>query len=443
MIMGREVRPRLNLPQYEFLMLPTKFSAYIGGYGAGKTWALCAKACNHYLKYPKMHRGYFGATYSQIRDIYYPTIEEVASEWGMKAKIREGNKEVDFYSGREYRGTTICRSMDKPNTIVGFKIARADVDEIDTLPMKKAQTAWRKIIARLRLRFDGLNGADVGTTPEGFRFAYQQWVVAVEADPAMGEFYGRVHASTYDNEENLPADYIPSLLASYPSSLIEAYIEGQFTNLTSGGVYPYYHRVKNRSNQKVEKGDALHIGMDFNVGRMSAVVHVERKDKKTDETHAHAVHEFANVLDTPSMIDLIRKQYGEWSGDRWRMHHRLTIYPDSTGGRRSSANASVSDLQLLKSAGFDISVDSVNPPVRDRIVSVNTLLCNSQQVRRYFVNDSLTPVYASCLEQQAYNDNGEPDKVNNLDHLPDASGYYIHRRFPVRRRHVRLGQYVQ
>jgi len=440
--MGREVRPRLNIPQFEFLTLTTKFSAYIGGYGAGKTWALCAKACNHYWKYPKMHRGYFGATYSQIRDIYYPTIEEVSHEWGLHAKIREGNKEVDFYNGREYRGTTICRSMDKPGTIVGFKIARADVDEIDTLPMKKAQTAWRKIIARLRLRFDGLNGADVGTTPEGFRFAYHQWVVAVEGDPALKEFYGRVHASTYDNEENLPEDYIPSLMASYPSSLIEAYINGQFTNLTSGSVYPYYQRLKNRSTQKVEENDTLHIGMDFNVGRMAAVVHVERKNKLTNETEAHAVHEFANVLDTPSMIDSIRKMYGDWNGDRWRMRHRITIYPDASGGRRSSANASISDIQLLKAAGFDISVDSINPQVRDRILAMNTAFCNSKQERRYFVNDLLCPIYAACLEQQAYNDNGEPDKENNVDHHPDAAGYYMHRRFPVRRRHVRLGQYV-
>lgn len=437
----REVQPRLNVPQHEFLMMKTKFSAYIAGYGAGKTWALCAKACYHYLNHPKKNRGYFGATYSQIRDIYYPTIEEVSFDWGIGTKIREGNKEIDFYSGRRYLGTTICRSMDKPGTIVGFKIARADVDEIDTLPMKKAQTAWRKIIARLRQSFDGMNGADVGTTPEGFRFAYHQWVAEVETRPEMGEFYGRVHASTYDNEKNLPEDYIPSLLASYPPALIEAYIDGRFTNLTSGSVYPYFSRRENNSNEVIKPGDVLHIGMDFNVGKMAAVVHVERT-AQNGTVSAHAVKEYCKVLDTPTMIGLLRRDFGEWSGDRWRMLHRITIYPDATGVKRSSVGASVSDLQLLNSAGFDISVDSTNPLVRDRILAMNTAFQNSLGVARYYVNVRECPTLTACLEQQAYDENGEPDKENNLDHHPDAAGYYVHRRMPVRRRHVRLGQYV-
>jgi hypothetical protein len=33
--------------------------------------------------------------------------------------------------------------------------------------------------------------------------------------------YGLVQASTFDNEKNLPDDYIPSLLASYPPELIK------------------------------------------------------------------------------------------------------------------------------------------------------------------------------------------------------------------------------
>jgi hypothetical protein len=121
------------------MALPHKFKAYVAGYGAGKTWALCAGACRHYWEHPKAHRGYFAPTYPQIRDIYFPTIEEVAFDWGLRVKIAEVNKEVSFYSGRVYRGTTICRSMEKPESIVGFKIARADVDEIDTLAERKAE----------------------------------------------------------------------------------------------------------------------------------------------------------------------------------------------------------------------------------------------------------------------------------------------------------------
>ncbi len=95
---------------------------------------------------------------------------------GFTVDIKESNKEVHVYRGRAYYGTVICRSMEKPNTIVGFKISRALVDEIDTLPKAKADNAWNKIIARLRLKIDGVvNGIGVTTTPEGFLFVYDKF----------------------------------------------------------------------------------------------------------------------------------------------------------------------------------------------------------------------------------------------------------------------------
>jgi len=57
--------------------------------------------------------------------------------------------------------------------------------------------------------------------------------------------YGMVQASTYDNESNLPDDYIPSLFATYPAQLVQAYIDGQFVNLTNGTVYHTFDRALN------------------------------------------------------------------------------------------------------------------------------------------------------------------------------------------------------
>ncbi len=227
------ISPTLNVPQARFLSMPHKFKAYIAGFGSGKTWVGCGGICKGIWEHPGINQGYFAPTYPQIRDIFYPTVEEVAADWGLNVKINEGNKEVHFYYGRQYRGTTICRSMEKPQTIVGFKIGNALVDELDILPKEKARTAWRKIIARMRYKIDGLrNGIDVTTTPEGFKFVYEQFVKAVREKTELASLYGLVQASTFDNEKNLPADYIPSLLESYPPELIKAYLRGQFTNLT-------------------------------------------------------------------------------------------------------------------------------------------------------------------------------------------------------------------
>lgn len=196
--------PSLNVPQAEFLALPKKYRLFVAGYGGGKTRAGAAQICRDAWELPRIPMGYFAPTYPMMRDIWYPTIEEAAFDWGLRTRVHESNKEVHLFNGKTYRATVICRSMEKPQDIVGFKIGHAHVDEIDLLPLPKAQTAWRKIIARLRHpERKGLvprNGADVTTTPEGFTFAYNTFVKDVRDKPSRGELYGMVRASTHDNE---------------------------------------------------------------------------------------------------------------------------------------------------------------------------------------------------------------------------------------------------
>ncbi len=267
---------KLNIPQAAFLNLPHKYKAYVAGFGSGKTFVGCIGMCMHFLQWPGISQGYFALTYPQIRDIFYPTMEEVAEKMGLRIKVKQGDHEVEVYQGRLYRGTVICRSMEKPETIVGFKIGHALIDELDVMPMLKAQTAWRKIIARMRYKVPGLLiGIDVPTTPEGFKFVYQQFVKAVRDKPELAALYGLIQASTFDNELNLPDDYIPSLMASYPPTLIDAYLRGKFTNLTSGSVYPDFDR-RNRSTAIILPGEPLQVGMEFNVNNMTACVNVVR-----------------------------------------------------------------------------------------------------------------------------------------------------------------------
>jgi hypothetical protein len=418
--------PTLNVPQSRFLQMEHKFRGFIAGFGSGKTWVGCAALCRHFWEWPSINAGYFAPTYPQIRDIFFPTIEEVAFDWGMKVKTKESDKEVEFYSGRQYRGTTICRSMERPQTIVGFKIGHALVDELDVLAATKAQQAWRKIIARMRYKVDGLkNGVDVTTTPEGFKFVYQQFVKQVREKPALAGMYGLVQASTFDNELNLPDDYIPSLMESYPEQLIRAYLNGQFVNLASGTIYHAYDRKLNASAEAVQPGEPIFVGMDFNVGKMSAVVHVKRLGLP------HAVDEIMNGYDTPDMVQRIKERFWLYDGASYRQVREILIYPDASGDGRRSVNASVTDLQLLKQAGFRVVAPAANPPVKDRINAMNAMFSNAQGERRYRVNADRCPTYADCLEQQVWAPNGEPDKSQDNDHPNDAAGYFIHREFPI------------
>lgn len=410
----------LNVPQARFLNLPHKFKAYVAGFGSGKTWAGCSGLCKHSWENPKVNAGYFAPTYPQIKDIFYETMEEVAFDWQLRTKIHQSDKEVSLYSGRQYRTTIKCRSLEKPETIVGFKIGHALVDELDVLKAEKAEKAWRKIIARMRDNTEGLrNGIDVTTTPEGFKFVYNQFYKQVLDNPELAEMYGLVQASTYDNEANLPSDYIPSLLLSYPQALIDAYLRGKFCNLAAGSVYPNFDRKANHTDAIIEDHEALHVGMDFNVLKMAAVINVIR------DNEPYALSELSDVRDTPTMARMLSDRFEGRS---------IVIYPDASGQNTSSKNASESDLSILRQAGFKIAVNGSNPRVKDRVNAMNAQILNGENKRKLRVNTNNCPRLTEFLEQQAYDKNGEPDKTAGHDHMNDAQGYFITQKWPVRKR---------
>lgn len=405
----------LNIPQSKFLELPHKYRALVAGYGTGKSVTGCVSSLIHYWEHPKVNQGYFAPTYPQIRDIYFPTIDEVAFYMGLRVDIKESNKEVHVFNGRFYRGTTICRSMEKPSTIIGFKIGHAHIDELDVLDPKKAKEAWRKIIARLRWQNDAIkNGADVTTTPEGFKETYRLFVEELQRNPKLASSYGLIQASTYDNEINLPDDYIQSLIDTFPSELISAYLMGQFVNLTTGTVYRSYNRIAHDSNEEANEKDVLRIGMDFNVTKMASTVYVERPNGY------HAVDEFKDIFDTPDMITAIKGRYPA---------QRIIVYPDASGNSRKTVDASKSDISLLQQAGFEVRVNPTNPQVKDRIMATNKQF----EINRLWVNSRKCPTVAKCFEQQAYDDKGEPDKKAGFDHQNDASSYPIAHEFPIAR----------
>lgn len=414
--------PKLNRPQAEFLALDRKFKAFVCGFGTGKTWGGCADLCKFAWEWPGVNAGYFAPTYPMIRDIFFPTMEEVAADWGLEIDTNESNKEVHIYANGHYRNTIICRSMEKPGSIVGFKIGKALIDELDVMPMLKAEHSWRKIIARLRQKADGLqNGVSVTTTPEGFKFVYQQFVKQVREKPELAALYGLVQASTYQNAKNLPADYISSLMSSYPPQLIEAYIRGQFTNLASGNVYPGFDRKLNHTAEQIKPNEHLHIGMDFNVLNMHAGVAVIRDGRPM------TLGELVKVRDTPAMVALIKERYVSAG-------HRVTVYPDASGQNTSSKNASESDLSILRAAGFHVEVNHANPMVRDRVNAVNAMLLNADGERRWLINTDACPTTTESLEQQAWGSNGEPDKKTGHDHMNDANGYFLAKRWPIAKR---------
>ena len=412
----------VSAPQEIFLyQLNTKFKAYVAGLGGGKTFIECVDLLQFNCQHPKILQGFYGPSYRIIRDVFPPTIDEAAHFFNIRTKYKVGNQELELYSGSRYRGTIMCRSMDNPDTIVGYKHARAAIDEIDTLQVVKAEKAARKIRERNRLMVPGvLNVTSFGTTPEGFKYMYNTFA----DNPKAG--YSMVQASSYENQKYLPDDYVESLRDMYTTELAEAYIMGRFVNLTSGTVYKNFDRVLNNCTTEIQPGEQLHIGMDFNVGNMSAIVFVLR------DGDPHAVREHCGILDTPAMIQTLKNAY---------QGHSMTIYPDSSGDNRNPNDASITSITQLNAHGNRMYClyNSKNPWVKDSVAAMNVMFLNAEGVRRTRVNTINCPQTTKCLEQQSYDKNGDPDKSSNNDHLPDAFRYHITYLFPVVRPITQIG----
>lgn len=412
-----EVVRKLSRPQHNFCANENKYPLFVGGYGSGKTHAGVTRIISKKLSYPDQDVAYYLPTYDLVRQIGYPRVEEYLTALGIPYKLNTSEHTIKLNKGKW--GEIVFRTMENPDRIIGYEVADSVADELDTLPIDKARTVWQRMIARQRQKKpDGSsNTLGVVTTPEGFRFSYEQWV---EKKDAVKNGYVYYNAPTRSNAKNLPSDYVETLFNSYPESLRQAYLEGKFVNLTSGSVYPMFDRRRNASFEVIKPKEALHIGLDFNVTKMAAVVHIIRGNDIP-----HAVTEITDVFDTPAMIKIIKERYKS-------LGHSILIYPDASGSARDSSNASQSDIALLK-AQFNVCVNKTNPRIRDRTTSVNLKL-RKDDCAEYFVNIANCPTYVQGLEKQAYAKNGEPDKSTGVDHVIDAAGYFINYRYPVVRR---------
>jgi hypothetical protein len=418
-----KLRRQVLKHQHAMIYSKAKYPAIVSGMGAGKSESLVMKVLKQLFDIREFASiAVYEPTVDLVKRIMYPRFEEIFSNAGLKYKLNKSEGIIVIDSV----GEIIFRSLDNPSRLIGYEVHHSHVDELDTLEEDKAENAWNKIIARNRKRIEDntQNTVSVYTTPEGFRFVYKQWEKKRKRDIELTgrSDYEIIRGRTYDNPF-LPDDFIPSLEASFPKQLIQAYLNGEFVNMNSGQVYVDYDMEKNHTNITIKDYEKpfhnierLHIGMDFNINHMSAVAGFYRDGKM------YIVDEICDVRDTPSIIAEINRRYS---------HFPITIYPDASGNSRKTVDASKSDIALLREAGFAINAPKKNGAIRDRIVSVNTMFCNSKDERRLFINMHTCPNLCSNLNEQAYDDYGNPQKTNNVDHNIDALGYLIHRKMGV------------
>lgn len=412
--MKGEIKLSVTEPQNDFLGLDCMYPAFIGGLGSGKSHIMAISGLLDASGSSDALVAFYEPTHNHLKTIIIPRVEQLLTEFGIRYTLNKQDHMI--YTSTGQFGDFIFQSLDNPTLIVGYECYRAHIDELDVLPEEKAREAWIKIIARARQKLKGSTAStnrrvSVYSTPEGYKFVYKMWGASDHPE------YKMVKAFTASNP-HLPDNYIQTLVDSYPESLIRAYLEGEFVNLASATVYNGYNRSAHESSEKIEPGETLFIGCDFNINKQAATVYV----KRNGGLQWHAVAELVDMRDTPEMIRILKEQ---WHNNG----HHIVLYPDASGKAGRSANASISDIALLQSAGFEIRARKKNPDVKDRVQAANKAFSDG----RVKVNTQMCPTVARCLEQQAYDKNGEPDKRSGHDHQNDATTYPLAYEFALKK----------
>ena len=394
----------------------TQIIGLSAGYGAGKTRSLCAKA----LALAIANQGFIGIvmepTGPLIRDIWQNDFDDFLEHYDVPYTFRASPlpEYVLHLPGGDSK--ILCRSFENWSRCIGINAAWCLADEIDTVPPATANKAFPKILGRLRA--GNVRQFAAASTPEGFRW---MWNTFGTEDAQKRPDRKLIRMRSVDNP-HLPQDFIERLQANYDPSLLQAYLEGQFCNLTTGQVYDRFDRAKHVITDIPDVSrEPLRVGCDFNVGNSNAVIGVRLGEKLL------LIDEISGAHDTDAMAQEIQR----------RANGRpVYIYPDASGGNRST-NASRTDIQILESYGFSNQSPKANPPIRDRVASVQALLENGKgQVRLQIAANCKRTI--ECLELQSYTEAGDPDKDAGYDHMNDALGYLVYRDFSML--HARAGR---
>lgn len=173
------------------------------------------------------------------------------------------------------------------------------------------------------------------------------------------------------------------------------------------------------------KGEAIHICIDFNVTIMAASVFAHRADQ------LHFIGEFMGSANTQELVEAIKTKYP---------NRTINVYPDPSGkARKSSAATGITDLSILRSAGFNLRVRNGHPSIKDSVNAVNRLLKDAKGNTRMFFSKNDCPNTIRSIEGTMWTekrnsedmDSATIDKSQGIEHFSDGIRYACEFIYPV------------
>lgn len=408
--------------QLEFVMdVDTDFIALVGGFGCGKTFSATVKGLYLAMLNVGENGMLLSPTHAMAKKVLIPEFKKTLLKNGIPYTYR-ASPHPNFVLHFAFGDTPVLiESAENHERLVGIELAWFGVDEADTIDRLLAREMWNTLIGRMRADSAPKIQGFATTTPEGFKFIYEFFEKEVLEDPTLRDERRLIRARTYDNPF-LSEKYIQRMLRSYPKHLQAAYLNGEFVNMSSNGVYPSFtdanittedvDAIEYDESGHMKPRKVLHIGVDFNVANMNAVVFIKDDRTLTAIDEIQLKNDRAN---TYSIIDAIKYKYPD---------RKIILYPDATGRNRTANTVDINNTnhQILRDGGYNLVFDEAgNPPIEDRTILINSKILSMNGEITFKVHERCSNLINSLRSRQYKNN--VPEKDNVTDHGCDCTDY--------------------
>lgn len=380
-----------------------------GGYGSGKTMALCAEAIVlAYINAP-VPVLLVSQSYDAALSVLSPTLQSLCDTNKLHYDFYPSKGEFIINIGGKNM-TIWLAGGDEPKFLKGMNVASAGIDE----PFVQKKETYEVVLSRVRDSKSVLLELFWAGTPEPTRMSWGHDYFLKESN---SKDLFTITMPTRENI-NLSADYVKGLTKKFDSKMQEVYLEGKYLRLTSAESVYYAFDPKQHITNKNFIFDKYILSFDFNVNPMCAVL-IGIKDNLRVQ-----IDEFVlSKSNTSELCDLIIDKFLQS-----RYIPALIITGDASGRKTTSNSSGVSDYLIIKNkfdaAGIEhyISVPLQNPFVRDRVNYVNNLFEKNQ----FLINEKCK-LSIKDRELVTWKPGGDKfiiDKSNpELTHLSDAADY--------------------
>jgi len=394
-----------------------RFVALISGIRAGKTFAGAREAIKQ--SWNAKGKGVFGIiapTYNMLDRTTWVEFKEAARPFILHEN--DSKKIIVLRNGRRVHGHSADNADRIRNeTFVGFWVDEAR-------ECKNFKLLWD--VLQGRVLSTGGKGF-ITTSPNSYDDIHDIFIANRKKD------YGVVRFQTYANIY-LSKEGIDQLAQNYDKKFMQQEIMGEFV-IFEGAVYYAFSRKDNAGDlafklAQYDPKKPIALCCDFNVNPMAWVLAQLGRNYNSGLDEIYIIDEI--VIPNSNTVETCHE-----FKSRYPNHNTgLILYGDATGRARHTTS-NVTNWKIIEDElalyGIQKKVPSVNPAERDRINSVNGMICNSKGVRRTFVNPKCKHVIRD-FEQVSYKEGTvqiDKGKDLSLTHPSDALGYLIEREYGI------------